>query len=204
MKRRALPWVKRHRRAFAVGAALTAATTITTFFIDGGAVKQEFYAASAAAIPVFLLALLIRLARLRDTVLEMFDEASDKKFLAEVKELQDAAEDDSRRQELAKVAAGRKRSADELEAMAPGIFGSLIGTYLLAALGEGAALFALGSGASTAWTLIAAVISMIGIVGSLIHLELLDYRLQFADRGLLMTRRGIKAIDLAEYVRAEP
>ena len=38
----------------------------------------------------------------------------------------------------------------------------------------------------------------------LIHLELLDYRLQFADRGLLMTRRGIKAIDLSEYVRAEP
>ena len=162
---RALRWMKRHRRAVAVGAALTAVVSATALFVDGAAVEQEFYAASAAAIPVFLLALLIRLARLRDTVLEMFDEASDKKFLAEVKELQDADKDNGRRQELAKVAASRKRSVDELEAMAPAIFGSLVGTYVLAALGEGASLIALGNGASTAWTLIAAVISMTGIVG---------------------------------------
>jgi hypothetical protein len=195
--------LKRHSRAILIGAALTGIASALTLVIDGEAVKQEFYTASAAAIPVFLLALLLRLARLRDTVLEMLDEASDKEFLAEVQDLQDAAEDDARRQELANVVSSRQQNADALRAMAPSIFGSLIGTYFLAVLGEGAALFALGSGTSTAWTLIAVVISMTGIVGSLIHLELLDYRLQFADRGLLLTRRGIKTVDLAEYVRAE-
>lgn len=203
MKGRALQWMKRHRNSIVVGAALAVILATRPPFVDGAAVKQEFYAASAAAIPVLLLALLIRLSRLRDTILEMLDDASDKKFSAEIKDLEDSAEDAARRQELAKVATNRKQMANKLEDMVPGIFASLVGAYFLAVLGEGGSLFALGNGASMAWTFVAASISLIGIVAFLVHLELLDYRLQLADRGLLMTLRGIERVDLAEYARTE-
>lgn len=199
-----MQWIKPHRNGIVIGAALVVILMTAPPFVDGAAVKQEFYAASAAAIPVFLLALLIRLSRLRDTVLEMLDDASDKKFSAEIKDLEDSAADDAKRQELAKVVADRKQMADKLKDMVPGVFSSLVGAYVLAALGEGGSLVALAVGTSTTWTLAAASISLIGIVASLVHLEVLDYRLQFVDRGLLVTLQRVKRVDLAEYARAEP
>jgi hypothetical protein len=195
--------IKRHRGAAVSTTLATAVAIAFCLLVDVTDIKPAYYAAVAAAVPVFLLAALIRLASLRNTVLEMLDDATDESFLTEVRDLQEASNDDARRKELETVLTDREQSAGQLKAMTPTILASLIGTYVLAALGEGAALLALARGDSTAWTFLATLVSLAGIGGSLLHLEILDYRLQFADRGLLMTRRGVRQIDLAAYARGE-
>lgn len=156
-----------------------------SFYVEPGQVHQDFYAVLATTIPILLFALLVRLAATRDVVVEMLDEARDESDIAELREKAHPG-DSTSRVKLDDLSEQRKRSAKQLEELAPRVLAGLLAALLVAALAEIACLAALAISESTTVTFYIASIGTAVVACSVGTNEVATYRLSFGERGVLL------------------
>lgn len=156
-----------------------------TFFVDPSKIDQDFYIVLATTIPILLFALLLRLAALRDIIIETLDDARDTRDISELREM--ASPDDlATHAKLDELTRRRAKSVKLVEALAPRAFLSLLATLGIAAGAEVASLAVVAIDRSSALSFYVASLRTATLAYSIASNEIASYKLSFGQRGLLL------------------
>jgi peptidoglycan/LPS O-acetylase OafA/YrhL len=174
------------RQCATVGVGTAGLALAASFFIEPNQVHQDFYAVLATTVPILLFALLVRLAAMRDLIVETLDEV--RRLESLITEMREKArpEDSPSRAKLDELSGGRERNAKELGELAPRMLVGLLAALLIAALAEVACFAALAMNESTAGTFYISTMGTAVVAYSVASNEVATYKLSFGERGLML------------------